>query len=129
MPAMPPDPDQIEQRADAVRAALQYARETSQPVIGLAPEGGDASDGVLGSLPPGVGRFIHLLSTECPLILPVGVWTGDGQVYLKFGSPYQLDVPESLPRHERDQLVGDTVMYHIAVLLPEQLGGNYNKKS
>lgn len=129
MPAMPPDPDQIEQRAEAVRAVLKYARETQQPVIGIAPEGGDTSGGVLSSLPPGVGRFIHLLSTECPLILPVGVWTEDRQVCLRFGSPYQLDFPGSLSRHERDQRVGDTVMYHIALLLPEQLGGNFNKKS
>ena len=128
MPAMPPDPDQIEQRAEAVRAVLKYARETQQPIIGLAPEGGDASGGVLSSLPPGVGRFIHLLNTECPWILPVGVWIEDGQIYLKFGSPYQMDILESLTKHERDQRVGDTVMYHIALLLPEQLRGNHNIK-
>lgn len=129
MPAMPPDPDQTEQRAEAVRAVLKYTRETQQPVIGLAPEGGDASGGVLSALPPGVGRFILLLTSECPWILPVGVWTKDGRVYVRFGNPYQLDIKENLTRHQRDQRIGDTIMHHIALLLPERFAGNYNKKS
>ena len=58
----------------------------------------------------------------------MGVWKEDGQIYLKFGCPYQMDVLESLTRHERDQRVGDNVMNHIALLLPEQLRGNYNIK-
>ena len=125
MPAMPPDPDEAEQRATSVRRVLKYARETSQPVIGLAPEGGDAPGGVLGPLPPGVGRFIHLLSQYCPLLLPAGVWTESGRINLKFGSPYRLEIPDGLSAHERDLLVGRAVMHQIAMLLPDRLGGGY----
>jgi hypothetical protein len=125
MPAMPPDPDETELRAAAIRAVIKYAKEASQPVIGMAPEGGDTPGGALGLLPPGVGRFIHLLSQYCPLIQPVGVWTESGRIILKFGNPYHLEVPDSLSANERDLLVGQTVMHHIAVLLPEWLGGIY----
>jgi hypothetical protein len=125
MPAMPPDPREVEQRAASVRSLLKYARATSHPVIGLAPEGGDAPGGGLGPLPPGAGRFIHLLSQYCPLLLPVGVWTDSGRIILKFGGPYSLDVPDGLSAHERDLLVGKAVMHQIALLLPDRLGGGY----
>ncbi len=128
MPAMPPDPDKTEQRAEAVRAVLKYARETNQPVIGMAPEGGDSLGGVLGVLPPGVGRFTHLLSQYCPLILPVGVWTEAGCINLKFGKPYNLEIPGGFSAQQRDQLVGHIVMHQIALLIPERLGGEYLTK-
>jgi hypothetical protein len=127
MPAMPPDPDETEKRAIAVRAVLKYARETPQPVIGLAPEGADTRDGILGTLPPGVGRFIHLLSRYCPIILPVGIWTEQGSVYLKYGSQYHLELPDIHSAGERDRIVGQIIMQHIAQQLPERLGGNYIK--
>jgi hypothetical protein len=126
MPAMPPDPDETELRAAAVRSVIKYAKETSQPVIGMAPEGGDTPGGVLGSLHSGVGRFIYLLSTYCPQILPVGVWKENGRINLKFGSPYRMDIQEGLSSDERDILVGETIMHHIAVLLPEGLCGEYS---
>ena len=116
---------ETEQRAASVRRVLKYARGTSQPVIGLAPEGGDAPGGVLGPLPPGVGRFIHLLNQYCPQVLPVGVWTESGHINLKFGSPYHIEIPDGLSVHERDLLVGRAVMHQIALLLPDRLGGGY----
>jgi len=125
MPAMPPDPEETEKRAEAVRAVLKYAQKNRQPVIGMAPEGGDSPGGVLASLHPGVGRFIHLLHQYCPLILPVGVWTETGCINLKFGNPYYLEVPDGLSANERDLLVGHIVMQHIAMLLPERLTGGY----
>ena len=125
MPAMPPDPAEAELRAKAVRHALRYASQTSRPVIGMAPEGGDRQGGVLGRLYPGVGRFILLLSQHCPQILPVGVWKSDGHIHLKFGEPYRLQVSDGLSASERDSQVGNTVMQHIANLLPEQLRGEY----
>lgn len=125
MPAMPPDPAEVEERAMAVMRVLQYTRRTYQPVIGMAPEGRDISGGILGILPPGVGRFLHLISLTCPIILPVGVWKENGIISLKFGNPYQLEVPATLSPHERDRLVGHTVMHHIAQCLPERLRGEY----
>jgi hypothetical protein len=126
MPAMPPDPAEAEQRALAVRKVLRYARLSTQPVIGLVPEGGDTPGGILGMLPPGAGRFMHLLSQSCPLMLPVGVWKDGGCINLKFGSLYQLEVPAGLSAHERDKLVGDNVMHQIALCLPERLRGQYH---
>jgi hypothetical protein len=126
MPAMPPIPAQAAQRARAVRLVLSYASHNVHPVVGLAPEGGDTPGGVLGKLPPGVGRFIILLSEYCPQILPVGVWKENGQIRLKFGEPYQLSLHAGLAIKERDRWVGDTVMQHIAELLPSHLRGDYH---
>jgi hypothetical protein len=126
MPAMPPIPAQAAQRARAVRQVLSYASHNVHPVVGLAPEGGDTPGGVLGKLPPGVGRFIILLSEYCPQILPVGVWKENGQIRLKFGEPYQLSLHAGLAIKERDRWVGDTVMQHIAELLPSHLRGDYH---
>jgi hypothetical protein len=128
MPAMPPDPADIEKRATAVRAVLKYARETPLPIIGLAPEGADTRDGILGPLPPGVGRFVHLLNHYCPLILPVGIWMEDGRVNLNCGELYPLELSNVQSAAERDHVVGQIIMQHIAQLLPENLGGNYVKK-
>ena len=125
MPAMPPDPAEVEQRALAVLKVLHYAKHSSQPVIGLVPEGGDSPGGVLGLLPPGAGRFMQLLSQSCSLVLPVGVWKDGARINLKFGHGYQLEVPARLSTHERDRLVGDSVMRHIALCLPEKLRGHY----
>jgi hypothetical protein len=125
MPAMPPDPAETELRAAAVRAVLKFARQTSKAVIGMAPEGGDQPAGVLGKLPPGVGRFMHLISHSCPNIIPVGVWKEGGCINLKFGSPYQLEITPGLSADERDRLVGNIIMRHIAMLLPERLRGEY----
>ncbi len=125
MPAMPPAPAEVEQRAMAVRSVLKYARKTTHPVVGMSPEGGDQPGGVLGRLPTGVGRFMQLISLSCPNILPVGVWTEAGCIHLKFGSPYQLEIPVQSPAKERDTWVGETIMNHIAVLLPETLRGEY----
>jgi hypothetical protein len=126
MPAMPPDPAEAVQRAVAVRDVLRYASRTWQAVIGMAPEGGDQPGGVLGNLPSGVGRFMHLISQTCPNVIPVGVWKEQGHIDLRFGTPYHLDVPPRLSAHDRDKLVGEIVMNHIAMLLPERLRGRYS---
>jgi hypothetical protein len=125
MPAMPPDPSQAEARAVAVRKVLKYTRRTTQPVVGMAPEGRDIPGGLLGSLPAGVGRFMYLISQKCPIILPVGVWTEDGCINMKFGNPYQLTIPASLTSRELDNLVGKDIMRHIASCLPPGLRGEY----
>jgi len=125
MPAMPPNPAESSHRARAVRQVLSYASHAVHPVVGLAPEGADTPGGVLGKLPPGVGRFITLLSEYCPQILPVGVWKDNGQIRLKFGQPYRLSLPADLTAKERDRWVGDTVMQRIAALLPYPFRGDY----
>ncbi len=109
----------------AVLHAMNYARRTAQPVVGMAPEGRDIPGGVLGSLPRGVGRFLYLLSQYCPTVLPVGVWKESGAIQVKFGVPYQLDVPAGLSAHAKDTLVGNIVMNAIAQCLPSRLRGEY----
>lgn len=125
MPAMPPDPSETELRAVAVRKVVNYTRRSLHPIIGMAPEGGDQPGGILGNLPAGVGRFMHLISQSCPNIIPVGVWKQDGCIYIKFGNPYRLEVHEGLPAGERDRQVGEIIMRHIAELLPGRLRGKY----
>jgi hypothetical protein len=125
MPAMPPDPEEVEQRAEAVRRVLDYARQVPHPVIGMSPEGRDFPGGTLGSLPPGAGRFLYLLIRYCPITLPAGVWKENGIIHLKFGSPYSLVVPANLSTQARDRLVGEVVMHHIAQCLPVELRGEY----
>src|SRR5512143_3017794 len=56
MPPMPPRPRDVERRAAAVRRVLRYASSASEPVIGLAPEGGDQPGGRLSIPPSGAGR-------------------------------------------------------------------------
>ncbi len=126
MPPMPPNPAETLQRAASVREVISYASRSPHAVVGMAPEGSDQPSGVLGNLPPGVGRFMHLLSQSCPNIIPIGVWKEQGRIHLTFGSPYRLELPPGFSPHERDRLVGDIVMDHIAVLLPERLRGRYS---
>ncbi len=125
MPPMPPDPADTERRAIAVRQVLRYAGRTPHPVIGLTPEGGDMPGGVLGSLPPGVGKFIYLLTRDCPKIIPIGVWKEDGRINLKFGNPYKLEIPDHMSNTELDERLGTQVMRHIADLIPVKLRGKY----
>jgi hypothetical protein len=68
---------------------------------------------------------LYLISQSCPNVIPVGVWKEQGCINLKFGNPYQLEIPPGLSAHERDGMVGDIVMGHIAGLLPESLRGKY----
>ncbi len=125
MPPIPPDPAETEQRAMVVREVLSYTRHTHQPVVGMAPEGGDQPGGILGKLPAGVGRFIYLICQSCPSILPVGVWKAQGRIHLNFGIPYRLEISSGLAPDKLDHQVGQIVMQRIAVLLPENLRGEY----
>jgi hypothetical protein len=125
MPAMPPDPSMVEQRASAMRAVLNYASHTPGAVIGMAPEGGDRPGGILGELYPGVGRFLWLISRSCPNIIPVGVWKEQGHIRVRFGNPYLLQVAPGSSSEAIDRQVGTTVMRQIARQLPESLHGKY----
>ena len=118
MPPMPPDPAEAQARADAVRRVLRYAHSRPYPVIGLAPEGRDPADGRLGQPPPGVGRFIALLSELGLPILPVGVYEAPDRFCLNFGPLYPLELPPGLTPESRDQLSSRQVMLAIARLLP-----------
>jgi hypothetical protein len=125
MPPIPPYSNDTEGRARAIRSLLAYARRTPNPVIGLAPEGTDQPNGVLGPPPAGLGRFIALLAPACEVILPVGIFEEGGHLCVQFGTPYRLVVPAGLSPEQVDQRVCQVVMGAIARQLPAALRGAY----
>jgi hypothetical protein len=125
MPPMPPNPREVGERARAVRETLAYARQTPGPVIGLAPEGGDARTGTLAPPPPGAGRFIwHLAELGLP-VTPAGVFESGGALHVRFGQRYRLCLPPGLPKEAADRQVARVVLQAIAGLLPPELRGAY----
>jgi hypothetical protein len=124
MPPMPPRPQDVSARSQSVRQVLNYARKADCPVIGLAPEGRDTPGGQLGQPPPGVGRFIQHLAERGLRILPVGAYEEDSCFCLRFGPLYNLLSPDNLTADGRDRFVAQTVMSHIARLIPSHLQGD-----
>jgi 1-acyl-sn-glycerol-3-phosphate acyltransferase len=116
MPAMPPDPNEVEERARAVLAALRLARRLAQMggMIGLAPEGRD-TPGELGKPPKGAGRFLaHLVEAGLP-VLPVRVSEPRGRLGVSFGPVFAPRIPTD--GQERDREVARQVMEAIAAQL------------
>lgn len=125
MPPMPPDPRETKARAQSVRQALRYARQTTAPVIGLAPEGRDHPGGILAEPPSGVGRFIGKLMPHCKRITPIGVYEDDEYLCVNFGPAFQLETLPNLSADQRDFTISRQVMRAIARQLPIQLRGGY----
>lgn len=126
MPPMPPNPSQVEERAQAVRRALSLARGGA--MIGLAPEGLDSGDGGLIDPPAGVGRFLLLLAKAGLPVLPVGVAEKNGTLTVSFGEPFALEAQPGLKKRQQDWRAGETVMVAIGKLLPSELWGVYRKQ-
>ena len=126
MPPMPPNPLQVEERAQAVRRVLSLAHGGA--MIGLAPEGRDSSDGSLIDPPAGVGRFLLLLAKAGLPILPAGVDEKDGALTVSFGEPFTLQAQPDLKKRQQDRRVGETVMVAIGKLLPPELWGIYREQ-
>ncbi len=126
MPPIPPDPWEVEQRAQAVREVLAYVRLHPQAVIGVSPEGSDEEQGCLKMPPSGSGRFLLLLAMLGLEFLPVGFFEEGDTACVRFGRPYRLSVPDGLSRHQRDLYASRIVMSAIATQLPSQLRGNFN---
>jgi hypothetical protein len=125
MPPIPPDPWEVEQRAQAVREVLSVVRANPQILIGLAPEGSDEEHNCLKMPPPGAGRFMLLLSNLGLTFLPVGFFEDSESACVRFGQPYRLIVPEGLNTDERDQQAAVIVMSAIAAQLPDELQGPF----
>jgi hypothetical protein len=126
-PPMPPDPNEVEARARAVRDVLRLAR-TTDAVIAVAPEGRDHPGGVLGVPPPGIGRFIQQLSKHRERITPVGVYedsSKDAGLCFNFGPGFGLEIPPDLHQGDRDRCFSTQVMTAIARQLPHSLRGEY----
>jgi hypothetical protein len=122
---MPPDPGEAQARARAVRRALDYARLTPNPVIGLAPEGRDNLGGALCPPPPGLGRFAARLLSHCQRVAPVGFYEEGGCLCLQFGELYALELPCGLDREQIDRRASQVMMAAIARELPTRLRGDY----
>ena len=128
MPPMPPQPHRVRERAMAVRRTLALMRPgegVADPIIGLMPEGRDGEGGRLIEPPPGVGRFLLLLSRGGVPILPVGVFEREGALTASFGEPFRLEVQPGLSKGEQDQQAREQVMVAIGRLLPSRLWGVY----
>jgi len=127
MPPMPPRPQEVEARAQAVRRALAIASRAQPPVIGISPEGRDSPDASLIEPPPGAGRFLLLLAASLP-ILPVGVYEEGAQLVVRFGLPFALQAPPGLTPGERDAWASERVMLAIGRQLPPRLWGVYRHR-
>jgi len=125
MPPMPPRPKDVEARAASVRAVLEYVRHAENPILGLAPEGGDSADGKLAHPASGLGRFGLLLSNAGLKFVPVGAYEMDGVFTIHFGEAYELHVARDLSAAEKDAQAAQIIMKHIAQLLPLHLRGEF----
>lgn len=125
MPPMPPRPQDMEARAAAVRAVLDYVKRASNPVIGLAPEGGDQEGGRLSLPASGLGRFAWLLAAQGLRYLPVGVYESDGSLCLDFGPIYELVISRNLTSEQKDRTASRIIMENIAARLPLGLRGEF----
>jgi hypothetical protein len=125
MPPMPPRPQDVEARATAVRAVLEYARHTQDPILGLAPEGYDPPGDVLSRPAVGVGRFGLLLSKAGLQFIPVGAYEADGIFHVHFGEAYALYISSKLSSNEKDARATQIMMENIARLLPQYLRGEF----
>lgn len=125
MPAMPPDPDEVEERAEAVRHLLAFCRMHPTSIIGLAPEGMDMPGGKVSVPPTGVGRLIYQLANRRMPILPIGIYEEAGELCLQVGASYRLEMDEKPAPSQRESLVSHTVMNAIAAQLPLRLRGDF----
>jgi hypothetical protein len=127
MPPMPPRDRDVEARAAAVRAVLEFARHTKDPIFGLAPEGYDppGAEGILTRPASGLGRFGLLLSKAGLSFVPTGVYEGDGGFHVHFGERYELHVRNDLSVEQKDDQASQIIMENIARLLPVHLRGEF----
>jgi len=125
MPPMPPRPRDVEARAVSIRKVLEFVKAVRNPILGLAPEGGDSADGKLARPASGLGRFGLLLASSGLKFAPVAVYESAGELCLRFGEAYELSIPRGLSLEEKDRQAADQIMKNIAALLPETLRGEF----
>jgi len=112
--------------AYAIRRALALTRGDNPQLVGLAPEGNTGQGLALCEPPPSGGLFLLMLAHGTIPFLPVGLYEEDTLI-AKFGKPFDLQVPDTLPREQRDRAAARQVMTHIGALLPEKMWGVYER--
>lgn len=118
MPPMPPKPDEVAARANAVREVIQRVKHHERFLVGLAPEGGDfAPAGEVAELPKGAGRFALLLADLGMDIQPIGIYEDQG-LCVRFGQPYHLTPPQGLDADARDEWARRILREKILAELP-----------
>ena len=126
MPPMPPRAKDVQARAESVRKVLDVARRERNVIIGLAPEGGDHTAGILAMPAPGAGRFALLLAAAGLKFVPAGMYEDGGEFCLRFGAACELSIPRGLSADEKDKVAATIVMQNIARLLPGRLRGEFS---
>jgi hypothetical protein len=119
-PPMPPNPAETKEGAASIRKLLKFAENHPQAFIGLTPEGRDSLTEGLTSPPAGTGRLIGHLAKRGYRILPSAIYEANSCLILRFGSPYDLDIPMKVSPQERDDKISQQVMDKITALLPAE---------
>jgi len=115
----------------ALRTSLQVLKDGG--ILGIMPEGTRSGNGELGRGNPGIA--ILALKSGCPIV-PMAFWGVEKakanikelrrtDFHLRAGDPFTLEPPAGKTTHEDRQKMADTVMQHIAALLPEEYHGVY----
>ena len=125
MPPMPPSVADVPNRTMSIRKLFAFVRNTKVPIIGMAPEGRDMPCGVLGWLPAGTGRLILELSKRGLSIFPIGVYEEEHALQIKFGKPYNLNIPDGFSTMDLDKKVSQMIMHQIANNIPSRLRGDF----
>jgi hypothetical protein len=126
MPPMPPRPEEVEARANAVHQLISVARMSPAPILGLSPEGRDHPSGVLMQPPPGIGRLVTILDNMGFSLVPVGFFEKNRTPVVSFGEPFKINRADMPERSQRDLLAANQVMQAIARQLPLNLRGIYS---
>ena len=127
MPPMPPTPKEVMERALAVKTLMGVARKKNPVAIGMAPEGMDFPEAVLGWPPEGMGRLLNELSKIIKNVIPVGVFEEDGKQIISFGKPLTFKADNYSSKDLEDCEVARQVMNALAQLLPERMRGEFKK--
>ncbi|TAK34281.1 MAG: hypothetical protein EPO21_10050 [Chloroflexota bacterium] len=116
--------------AGRARAAMQILSalgcrpqaDHARPVpVGIFPEGKATTS--LEEPRPGVGAFLHRISSRGVCLLPVGVFQEDGTLVIRFGEPFRLEDSSTRAEEDLDTWAGREVMIAIGRLLPPRLWG------
>jgi hypothetical protein len=123
-PPMPARAHEFAARAAAVRQLLRTLDRIPSPVLGIAPEGFDSTDGTLNQPPEGVSHLFQHLNKREMRFIPVGVYEEDGRLITQFGAPLQFGPSTAEGRDSGDAIL-ERVMHGIAACLPASMRGCY----